>query len=159
MGNYKDINSDFVDRTLRLINQYTAMIQELKYEEQFNYTLIMNCLLGLIVMPKERIVTFIPKVPIDQYFKNKIGLEKTTIDGSITDLKSLIVGLRHSIAHFDVEVISEDDNNRIDYIKFNGTGNQPETLARFYAPEILPFLQHYACVLTENYRAHGEKNS
>ena len=60
MGNYSDFETEFVQRTLALIDQYNEMIKELgkPFREQYNYTLTLNCLLGLIVMPKERALSF-----------------------------------------------------------------------------------------------------
>ncbi|MDP1800990.1 MAG: HEPN family nuclease [Bacteroidota bacterium] len=54
MGNFKDIEIEFVQRTLNLISQYESSVHKLKLEEQYNYTLLINCLLGLIVLPKEK---------------------------------------------------------------------------------------------------------
>ena len=61
MGNYSDFETDFVQRTLALIDQYNEMIEVLgkPFREQYNYTLTLNCLLGLIVLPKERALSFL----------------------------------------------------------------------------------------------------
>ena len=47
MGNYSDFETDFVQRTLALIDQYNEMIevQGKPFREQYNYTLTLNCLL------------------------------------------------------------------------------------------------------------------
>lgn len=41
MGNYSDFETDFVQRTLALIDQYNEMIEVLgkPFREQYNYTL------------------------------------------------------------------------------------------------------------------------
>ncbi|MBD3897196.1 hypothetical protein IEI94_15165 [Halomonas sp. ML-15] len=156
MGNYANLELEFIERTIRLIGQYTDMIQGLEFEDQLNYTLTINCLLGLIVMPKERVVTYIPKEPITNEFLSTIGLKSSTIDDSIKNLQELIQHLRHAIAHFDIEVISVCENNLVDFIEFKGRRKQPEVIARFAAPEIYSFLQHYAQVLCENLRKHHE---
>lgn len=152
MGNYNNLELDFIDRTIKLIGQYTDMIQDLAFEEQLNYTLTINCLLGLVVMPKERVITFVPREKLTSESLKNMGLVNSTIDNSISDLMELIKNLRHSIAHFDIDVISENGNNLIDYIEFKGSGNQPPIIARFSAPEIYPFLQYYAQALSENLR-------
>lgn len=154
MGNYNNLELDFIERTIRLIGQYTEMIQGLAFEDQLNYTLTINCLLGLIVMPKERVVTYIPKEPLTEETLAKIGLKRSTIDGSIKNLQELIQNLRHAIAHFDIEVVSTCENNLVDFIEFKGSGNQPEVIARFSAPEVYPFLKYYAQGLCENLRRH-----
>ena len=154
MGNYNNLELDFIERTIRLIGQYTSMIQGLDFDDQLNYTLTINCLLGLIVMPKERVITYVPKEPINAESLQRMGLEKSTIDNSIRNLQELIQNLRHAIAHFDIEVISVCDNNLVDFIEFKGSGNQPAVIARFSAPEIYPFLQYYAHGISQNLRKH-----
>lgn len=154
MGNYTNLELDFVERTIALIEQYTYLIQDKPFAEQLNYTLTINCLLGLVVMPKERVITYIPKEPLNKENLQKMGLMHTTIDGSIENLRDLIKNLRHAIAHFTIEVISECDKKLIDHIVFKGTDNQPDIIAKFSAQEIFPFLQYYAGSLIENIRKH-----
>lgn len=75
MGNYSDFETEFVQRTLALIDQYNEMIKELgkPFREQYNYTLTLNCLLGLIVMPKERALSFLPAERLTQQLKQAWG--------------------------------------------------------------------------------------
>jgi hypothetical protein len=154
MGNYTNIEIDFIERTIALIEQYTHLIQDKPFAEQLNYTLTINCLLGLVVMPKERVIAYIPKELLSKENLRKMGLTHSTIDDSIKTLRDLIKNLRHSIAHFSIEVISECDKNLIDNIVFKGTNNQPNIIASFRAQEVFPFLQYYANSLIENMRKH-----
>lgn len=154
MGNYSNFELDFIERTIRLIGQYTEMIQDLNFDEQLNYTLTINCLLGLIVMPKEKVITYIPEEALNAENLQRMGLVNSTIDDSIKDLQELIKNLRHAIAHFDIDVISVCDNNLLDFIEFKGSGNQPAVIARFSAPEIYSFLQYYAHGLSENLKRY-----
>lgn len=154
MGNYTNLELDFVERTISLIEQYTNLIQEKPFAEQLNYTLTINCLLGLVVMPKERIITYISKERLSAENLQKMGLFHSNIDNSIETLRDLIRNLRHAIAHFSIEIISECDKKLIDRIVFKGTEDQPQVIANFRAQEILPFLQYYANNLLENMRRH-----
>lgn len=154
MGNYADLETDFIERTIRLIEQYTDLIKGLPFENQLNYTLTINCLLGLIVMPKERVITYIPKIGFDEQNRRGMGLYRSLIDGSIRDLKELVQNLRHSVAHFDINVISDCDEQLVDWVEFKGSENQPEIIAKFRAAEIFPFLQYYSTQLLENMRNH-----
>lgn len=154
MGNYADLETDFIERTIRLIGQYTDLIQELPFDQQLNYTLTINCLLGLIVMPKERVITYIPRIDFCEKNRREMGLDESFIAESIRDLKGLVQNLRHSVAHFDINVISDCDEHLVDWVEFKGSGNQPETIARFRAAEIFPFLQYYSARLLENMRNH-----
>ncbi len=64
MGNYSDFETDFVQRTLALIDQYNEMIEVLgkPFREQYNYTLTLNCLLGHRVTERESALSFLPTV-------------------------------------------------------------------------------------------------
>jgi hypothetical protein len=152
MGNYHDIEIEFVERTLRLIEQYLGVVNQFKFEEQYNYTLTLNCLLGLIVMPKERIVSYIPTDRLTSEFKKKIGLVESHIFGDIATLRDLITKLRHSVAHFDISVESEDERRLVDWVEFKDSENGDLTIAKFRANEIVPFLQYYGRCLIENMR-------
>lgn len=150
MGCYRELQEDFVLRTIALMRQYNDMLHQLKFEEQFNYTLAINCMLGLIVMPKEKVETYIPNDQLTPENRATMGLVETHIDESIQTLGELIQHLRHSIAHFDIAVHSDASGELIDRLEFRGTQNQPESIANFKASEIYPFLCYYADKLSYN---------
>ncbi|HBR1297872.1 TPA: hypothetical protein L9L20_004905 [Klebsiella pneumoniae] len=77
MGNYSDFETDFVQRTLALIAQYNEMIKEQgkPFREQYNDTLTLNCPLGLIVLPKERALSY----RLTQQLKTSMGLQKSQL--------------------------------------------------------------------------------
>ena len=150
MGNYQDIESEFVDRTLRLIDQYYEVLDRYPFEEQFNYTLTINCLLGLIVMPKERVISYVPTDRLTREYQNEIGSPSLEIGANIVTLRDLIKALRNAVAHFDIKVTSEDDRNLVDWLEFSDSENGGAIIARFRGSELLPFLRHYAKCLLEN---------
>lgn len=146
MGNYTNFETDFIERTLALIAQYETHLHSHDFEEQYNYTLLINCLLGLIVLPKERIISYLPNHTIfDKGLMSEMGIEYSTFNHHIQDLKSLIIALRHSIAHFHITVESLDESFLIDNIIFTDIdrGNTYE-IARFKATELLPFIRYYS---------------
>jgi hypothetical protein len=54
MGAYSDIEVDFIRRTLTVIDQYEAMVRRnVPESQQFEVTLLLNCLLGLLVYPQQ----------------------------------------------------------------------------------------------------------
>ena len=118
MANYKDLEYEFVERTLALISQYESIIYNYEFAEQYNHTLLINCLLGIIVMPKERIISFIPNDRLTNTLKEEIGISCSIINPTIRTLRELITELRNSIAHFDLKVISKTEDFLIDEIKF-----------------------------------------
>jgi hypothetical protein len=147
MGNYKNINHDFIDRTMKLISQYESILHKYPFEEQYNYTLLLNCLLGIIVMPKEQFFTYIPNHRISSELKKEMGLINSVINSKNKTLRELIIDLRNSIAHFDFEIRSIDDNFLIDNIVFKD--NETE-IAEFKSDELLPFLRYYADWIKSN---------
>ena len=153
MGNYTNIEPEFIERTINLIAQYTNLCTDFDFKEQYNYTLTINCLLGLIVMPKERVVSYIPTTRLTNAFKAEIGLAHSVITPDITTLRELITNLRHAVAHFDINVVSENENDLIDYIEFKDTENDM-IIATFRANELFSFLQYYSSCLLENIQKH-----
>ena len=150
MGNYVDFEQDFVMRTMLLLEQYHEEVLIKKpYHEQFNYTLLINCLLGLIVMPKEKILSVIPTDRLTQDLKTQMGLVRSEIPGTDFTIRSFVQKLRHSIAHFDIEVQSSDEELKFDFLLFKDTENK-QVFAKFAADEIYPFLMYYTDCLNRN---------
>lgn len=151
MGNYRNFEQDFVTRTIELIEQYNQLIADEPFDRQFNYTLTLNCLLGLIVMPKERAISTIPNERLTILYKQDMGIIHSELPDAQTTLRQLIVRMRHSIAHFDIEVESIDQHHLVNFVNFKDTENG-QVYARFYAEEIFPFLRSYAQLLVESMR-------
>jgi len=150
MGNYVDFEQDFIMRTMMLIQQYyDEIVPKKSFYEQFNYTLLINCLFGLIVMPKERAMSAIPTTRLTAEFKAKMGIQQSNLPDSATTLRELIVKMRHSVAHCDFEVISHGEDKSFDLVNFRDTENK-NVFASFVASEILPFLKFYTDVLHNN---------
>nr|WP_227649735.1 HEPN family nuclease [Klebsiella pneumoniae]UCK62507.1 hypothetical protein LFOJIBMD_00031 [Klebsiella pneumoniae]UCK65066.1 hypothetical protein KCOLMDFC_00115 [Klebsiella pneumoniae] len=153
MGNYSDFETDFVQRTLALIDQYNEMIEELgkPFSEQYNYTLTLNCLLGLIVLPKERALSFLPADRLTRQLKAEMGLHESQLPGPEMNLRQLIHKMRNSVAHFCVQVESVSDAHLVDWIVFRESQGDGDVYASFSAPELLPFLKYYATLLLESH--------
>lgn len=155
MGNYKDLEYEFIERTLELISQYEYLKYNFEFNKQYNHTLLINCLLGLIVMPKERTRNDIPKHKLTKDFRAKMGLANSEVNENITDLRELIFALRNSIAHFDINVESYNDDFLVDEIIFNDAMvDEYYEIIRFKADELLPFLRYYGTWLLFNYKKH-----
>jgi hypothetical protein len=111
-------------------------------------------MLGLIIMPKEKAISFVPNERLTNDYKKQIGLEITEIHEDIKTLRELIQRLRNSIAHFNIRVISEDDQKRIDWIEFVDSENGNKLLVRFRASEIFSFLKYYSSCLINNIKKY-----
>ncbi len=108
---------------IEFIKRTTSVIEE--YDGKFNVTLLVNCLLGLLILPHEyynkKNYSFleedIEKIP---EIKNIIVPEKLTFNptkkknGEIVpdrkSLKILLNKIRNGIAHQNIEAINQDDN-------------------------------------------------
>ncbi len=157
MGNYQDFDKDFVIRTMNLIDQYEDIWPQFKFEQQYNYTLLFNCLLGLIVLPKEHLSTSISNDRLTNEAKISMGLNNSVIENLVLredNLFGLIEALRHSVAHFDFRIASKDDNNRIDQISFWDQNRPKRLIASFEASELLDFLRYYTTQLLLNLERH-----
>lgn len=132
---------------MKLISQYESVLYKYPFEEQYNYTLLLNCLLGIIVMPKEQFFSHVPNRRITADLKKEMGLEKSIINKKIITLRELIIDLRNSIAHFDFEIRSNNDDFLIDNIIFKDNENE---IAEFKSSELLPFLRYYADWIKSN---------
>jgi hypothetical protein len=157
MGNYKDIETEFIERTLMLISQYEKKMPDYKFEEQFNHTLLINCLLGLIVFPKEKIISYLPKQDLtDKKVREEMGIFHSKFNPDIKDLKQLLIALRHSIAHFNISFESLDKETfLIDRIVFKDIKDKVEVeIAMFMPNELLCFVRYYGGWLLHNLRHH-----
>ena len=93
-----DFERAFIERSLALVQEYKG---------PFDATLLLNCLLGLLVVPKESCLAAIPKTPVSQL--GEWGISPSVIKsygkshGENDDpnhLRGLVWRLRNSVAHF-----------------------------------------------------------
>jgi len=159
MANFRNLETDFVERTLELISQYESVMHKYKFEEQFNHTLLVNCLLGLIVFPKERTISFLPKHFLSVELKTEMGITYSTFNPEIKELKDLIIALRHTIAHFDISFESnEPEEFLIDRIVFSDKEKGENYIVASFVPnELLSFMRYYGYWLVSIIRKHKQK--
>jgi hypothetical protein len=156
MGNYRNLEIEFIERTLHLISQYEDGMFKHKFEERYNHTLLINCLLGLIVMPKEKVISYLPNERLNDEFRKQMGIQYSTWHDTITDLRGLIEKLRNTVAHFDIKFESDDDAEfLIDHIVFKDTEKgENYVVASFVPQELLNFTRYYGNWLIDNIRKH-----
>lgn len=103
MSYLSDFEKSFIDHTLRLVESYGG---------KFDTTLMVNCLLGLLVLPKEQFLEHIPDEPLSEL--KKWGIDPASIidHGRSTKanpypgtLRGLVTNLRHAVAHFNIKPI------------------------------------------------------
>ncbi len=96
-----DFEREFMKHTLELLT---------RYDGPYDATILVNCLLGLLVVPKETFIDHIPEEPLDQLEKWGIRRESIKDYGRPTKtnpkpdtLRGLVRNLRHAVAHFRIE--------------------------------------------------------
>ena len=112
--NYDNLVVDFVRRTKANL----AYIELHRADNLFEFTQLINSLLGIVVLPRERSLKSIPNKDFTSLIND--GWRLPTIhlntDG-IKDLRNLIRVFRNSVAHFNLKIIS-NTNNQIDGLEF-----------------------------------------
>jgi len=150
MGNYARLEVDFVERTLKLIKQYDRLKGQFPFDEQYDHTLLINAMLGLIILPKEKSLSYIPKERL-AFVKvlNEWGINRTWFNEDLKNTTELLKRLRNSVAHFDIEFMSETPENHIDLIRFVDK-EAGMHVATFQASELRLFIEYYANLLIRN---------
>lgn len=104
MSYHSNFEIDFNRRTLQLLKEYKG---------PFDATIVINCLVGLLLLPKEKdFLKSLPNISIENI--EAWGVERGCIESvgfknkgnaDPASLRGLIVNLRHSIAHFNVKPV------------------------------------------------------
>lgn len=90
----------FMGRTLKIVEEYNG---------DYEATLLINCLLGLLVLPKEALLHKTPMAPLDSL--EQWGIQPTSIINAgkcdydhahELNLRQLVRRMRNSVAHFKV---------------------------------------------------------
>lgn len=113
-----EFERDFMRRTLKLVQ---------RYEGPHDATLLLNCLLGLLIVPKEASLARIPLDPVTELErwgisptaiarcgrKNKANPQPETLRGVVHNLRNAVAHFRFSPQHHDGQVAAfefDDDN-------------------------------------------------
>ena len=93
----------FMQHTLEIVRAYDG---------QFNASVLINCLLGLLVVPMELSLSAIPLDPLSELSLWGINPDSIKNVGRITrgnpqpgTIRGLVINLRHSVAHFKLEPV------------------------------------------------------
>lgn len=101
----------YLDNFERNLMKHTLAIMQ-EYKGQYDATILINCLLGLLVVPKEKFLNAIPTVPLEQLAD--WGITPTSIEhaGKPTKtnphpdtLRGLVHSLRNAIAHCNISPV------------------------------------------------------
>lgn len=144
MTDYSVIERDFIKRTLEIIDQYEELVRSRMPEpQQFEVTLLLNCLLGLLIYPQQlagdnaarRFDNWLtndyverigpewgigPKVVISPGYKNVTKPEKGERRITLEELtmRNLVRQMRNNVAHAGFEVDPSSMTGRITVLEF-----------------------------------------
>ena len=100
MSYLSNFERSFSEHTLHLVRGYDG---------PYDATLMVNCLLGLLVVPKETVLDAIPEAPLSdlprwgiQRSSIKCAGRPTKTNPNPESLRGLVANLRHSVAHFRI---------------------------------------------------------
>lgn len=103
MSYLSNFDRSFHEHTLAIVDEYKG---------EYDATLLINCLLGLLVLPKESFLYAIPETEISKL--GEWGISPISIKCSGTQgpndpdpktLRGLVFNLRHAIAHFNIKPV------------------------------------------------------
>ncbi len=137
-----DFERAFIQRSLELVKQY---------EGPYDATLLLNCLLGLLVVPKESCLASIPDTPISELSAWGINPEAVRSYGSSNrpdndprNLRGLVWRLRNAVAHFRFKPIP--DRGEVTAFNFKDQSGFEATLP---LTELRVFVERLAAYIEE----------
>jgi hypothetical protein len=144
MGAYENIDIDFAERTLKILDQYDQTKQP--GPENFEVTLLVNCLIGLLVLPQQRRPELIPYLPVDRLADWGIEagfIESWDENGDQQTLSRLVDHLRNGVCHFRIE--AEGTKEDIKQLKFS---DRHEFRATIPVGNLKTFVKKFASTLS-----------
>ena len=141
MSYNSDFERAFMDRSLVLVKQY---------EGPYDATLLLNCLLGLLVVPKELCLKSLPTDPIDDSRKWGISPDAIQLGAPIT-LQCLVRRLRNAVAHFHFK--PDPDRGEVEAFDFWDKDPPPRARVNFRARVKLSELREFVERLAEKLKA------
>jgi hypothetical protein len=117
---YENQDLDFVKRTKDIIKQYDSF--QLSEDKKYEVTLLLNCFVGLLILPQQRLFDELPTTLIT---KEEWGIAPSDIitiidrfrNNEDKNINNIARHLRNSIAHFRFTAVS-DKVDKIIEIKF-----------------------------------------
>ena len=120
MSNYIKQEFDFIERTKAIIKQYDDC--QISATDKFEVTLLLNCLVGLLILPQQHWFEYLPTDLISQ---KDWGIEENHIlfihKEELKNVKNIARHLRNSISHYNFQAFgnSNEPINEIEFKDFN----------------------------------------
>jgi len=153
MSHYLHQEFDFVERTKRIIEQYDSLT--IPEKDKFEVTLLLNCLVGLLILPQQNWYDNLPSEIISQ---KEWGITPEHISfikrGETKNIKDISRHLRNSVAHYRFKAFDNSSNkiSRIKFEDFEQSGNKT-----FEALIPLANLRQFTNRLSDNFMTEMNK--
>jgi hypothetical protein len=115
MSEYVIQERDFIIRTKALIEQYDHF--QIENDVKYEVTLLLNCLVGLLILPQQQHIVNLPDVIIIHEEWGITIQDIAHIEGNPNSVRDIARHMRNSIAHYHFEAFG-DANANIDQIRF-----------------------------------------
>lgn len=111
MSIYKHKELDFIKRTRTIVKEYKG---------KDDVTLLLNCFIGLLIIPKEKLYDKLPQTDMNLEDWGINVNDITFIEGGKINVQQVARRMRNSITHnnFTIKPESKDSNAEIESIKF-----------------------------------------
>ena len=111
---YTDFKKDFPKRTIDILDRYSS-------KEKYDVTLLLNCLLALLILPKEKFYHSIPEEIPHGWGLTKKHITTVSFECCGYKLIEIVRHLRNAIAHMRIET-TNDGNRNIEMVRFKDHG-------------------------------------
>jgi len=158
MSHYKNQEFDFVNRTKTIIEQYDKL--ELAKAEKFEVTLLLNCLVGLLILPQQN---WFDSLPTDLVSQKEWGISPnhiSTIKEKTRNVKDVARHLRNSISHYRFKAFENksDDISSIKFEDFEVNKKTKEKVKTFEATIPVSCLRQFTTKLTNTFVSEMDKH-
>jgi len=149
MSIYKSQESDFISRTLSILDQYDSL--KFPKDEKYEVTLMLNCMVGLLILPQQE---WISHLPTELISKKEWGIDASHISylkiGEAKSVNVIARHLRNSLAHSNFIAFS-NKSSEITRVKFVDWDRQQNKTFESEIPiaDLKTFLRKFATVMLD----------
>lgn len=153
--------ADFARRTIANLERIREIQSQQAERPAYEVTHLINSLLGLLVFPREHYIDEIPNQSIDDLKRAGWPIPNVVGDGpSPCSLPELVRYLRNSIAHFNVEFLTDSRREICGLVLWNEHNKKVNWKATYSLQQLEETVRRFAALITgDQSLLRGEKES